>query len=414
MWRNIIMARYERMILNALVDSYENSLLSRGENKIAVHVSFPFTKKTMPEYFDESSLAYEDIHACVRELERLGFVRIVWKDGKENHIIRKLLLNEGQIQAVYRYLKRTPRKMWEEENLRLLERWEKEASEAPTSALAGFIRYLSERIREGKSVKEHIELSDMERTEQILKAVSAIEKNEEECYIREFSVKHLGDTKRLEQLLGVVGKILSRFGGAYSGMDVYEILAEHGIYHTPNYVYFKGMGRLVLGEPIDLSFLKQGIGLSGEDLKYVRLDGLSGVRKVITIENLTTFFRWAEKDSIMIYLGGYHNALRRSLLEMLHKELPAAQYLHFGDIDVGGFEIYEDLREKTGIDFQLYHMGVQELEKYRTCTKKLTANDRSRLLKLLEKKRKTDCGYLDVLEYMLAQGVKLEQECVGQ
>ena len=69
--------RYEEKILGALLDSYENSLLSRGENKVAIHVSFPFTKKTMPAYFDESSLVYEEIHGTVRHLEELGFIEVV-------------------------------------------------------------------------------------------------------------------------------------------------------------------------------------------------------------------------------------------------------------------------------------------------------------------------------------------------
>ena len=60
--------QYEGRILHALLDSYENSLLSRGENRVTIHISLPFTPKTMPAYFDESSLEYEKIHAAVRHL----------------------------------------------------------------------------------------------------------------------------------------------------------------------------------------------------------------------------------------------------------------------------------------------------------------------------------------------------------
>ena len=76
------MAQYERRILNRLLDSYENSRLSRGTNKVAVRIACPFTKKTVPEYFDESSLAYEEIHAAMEDLERRGFLSIVWKGGQ--------------------------------------------------------------------------------------------------------------------------------------------------------------------------------------------------------------------------------------------------------------------------------------------------------------------------------------------
>lgn len=134
---------------------------------------------------------------------------------------------------------------------------------------------------------------------------------------------------------------------------------------------------------------------------------------MITIENLTTFFGWAEEDSIIIYLGGYHNTVRRKLLQSIHQHMPTAQYLHFGDIDVGGFEIYEDLCRKTQITFKPYHMGIEELKTYAQYAKKLTVNDRKRLDELIEKCTE-NCEYRDVLAYMKEKGIKLEQECVQQ
>ena len=88
---------YETRILNALLNSYENSLLSRGENKVAVHISYAFTKKNMPAYFDESSMAYEEIHGGAEHLEELGFIKIIWKGNQKNHIIQKVLLCEEKI-----------------------------------------------------------------------------------------------------------------------------------------------------------------------------------------------------------------------------------------------------------------------------------------------------------------------------
>lgn len=84
------MVRYDEKILNALLDSYEKSVLSRGENKVKIQIAFSFTKKTIPEYFNESSLAYDEIHGVVKELERKEFLTIAWKKGKEGHIIEKI------------------------------------------------------------------------------------------------------------------------------------------------------------------------------------------------------------------------------------------------------------------------------------------------------------------------------------
>ncbi|MCI5622346.1 Wadjet anti-phage system protein JetD domain-containing protein [Anaerostipes sp.] len=86
-----------------------------------------------------------------------------------------------------------------------------------------------------------------------------------------------------------------------------------------------------------------------------------------------------------------------------------AEYLHFGDIDAGGYEIYENLCRKTGIPFGMYFMNLETLQKYESYARQLTENDKKRLKKLLEKQ---DCEYRDVLKYMLEKNIKLEQECI--
>ena len=189
-----------------------------------------------------------------------------------------------------------------------------------------------------------------------------------------------------------------------------EILAEYGIYHTPDYVYLKGNATLLVGaEKIDLSVLKQLLGISGEDIGRIRFENTAGVKQVITIENLTTYFRWQARDSLLLYLGGYHNSIRRALLMELYAACPLASYYHFGDIDAGGFEIYRDLREKTGIPFRMYRMDLKTLRAYENYGRPLTENDRKRLQAM---RGREELG--EVIAYMLEHDVKLEQECIFQ
>lgn len=403
--------QYEKRILHALLDSYESSSLSRGENKVSVHVAFSFTPKTMPPYFDESSLAYEDIHASVKHLEELGYIQAVWKGNKENHILQKAILCEDKIEEIYRYIGRIPKKEQQELQLRVLRQLEKTCQ---TPVASAFICWLIERLQRGKTVKEYLELGDTEETKRLVQAIYAIEQNQKEIYIREFSIHCFGDSKMLEKRLSLIGKIMRRFSENYEGMDNDAILAEHGIYHTPNYVYMKGTGCLQIGKQnrcmVNLEELHQGIGLSGEDLDTLQWMDSSLVKKVITIENLTTFFRWEEKNSVLIYLGGYHNTVRRQLLQKLYKAFPQAEFLHFGDIDIGGFEIYRDLCRRTGIPFRPYLMDIEQLQQYSEYGKKLTENDLRRLDELLEKEEYRDVW--PVLEYMREHGEKLEQECI--
>lgn len=403
--------RYEERILQTLLDSYERSRLSRGENEVAVHIAFPITPKTMPIYFDENSLAYEEIHGTAGHLEEMGYTCSVWKGGKKNHILQKIVLCDEKVDEIYRHLGRVPEKQMQQAQLAVLQELETECS---TPVARNFICWLMKRLEQGKTVKEYLNLDDTEGSRRLIRAIHRIETNQKEIYIREFSVQCFGDSKELEKKSGLIGKIFRRFSDDMEDMDNDVILAEYGIYRTPNYVYVKGSGRLRIGTPeaydIDLRSLRQGIGLSGEDLDGLEWKVDVSVKRIITIENLTTFFRWEEPDSVLIYLGGYHNAVRRKFLQKLYQVFPEAEYFHFGDIDVGGFEIYEDLCRRTGIPFTTYKMGISELEQYEQYTRELTENDRKRMDSLLNNEAYENVW--PILRYMKEHGKKLEQESI--
>ena len=402
------MVQYDKQVINKLLDTYENSLLSIGKNKRNVKIELRFTRTVLPEYFDESSFVYENIHIQMRNLEEEGLVRIVWKDQKVDYVIQKVQLNMERLTQAYAFVRRTPKCNLEEANQALLEEYcNGEKGEIPITR--EFARYLQERLNNHQPVKEYIELSNIKDTRRLFEALLSVEKNRKPCYIREFSIEHFQDSKYFERIKNQVAKIFRRFHSEYDSMDTTEILAEYGIYHTPNYVYLKGDVMVMIdGEPIKLRTLNQGLGISGEDLRKVTFSDLSRIKQVITIENLTTFFRWHEPDSLIIYLGGYHNGIRRTLLKKIYQELPRISYYHFGDIDAGGFSILKDLRNKTGIPFQMYHMDIETLKYYERYGKVLTESDRMRL-----KEMEKDEELQEVVSYMLLHNVKLEQECVG-
>ena len=58
----------------------------------------------------------------------------------------------------------------------------------------------------------------------------------------------------------------------------------------------------------------------------------------------------------------------------------------------------------------MYLMNLDVLKKYQSFGKKLTQNDRKRLENIVGR---ADESMKELIEYMLEQDVKLEQECVG-
>ena len=68
--------------------------------------------------------------------------------------------------------------------------------------------------------------------------ISALE-NKEEIFIRDFSIKHFHDSKRVEQLKAKAETLLFKYGD-YEEKD--SVLEELGIVATPTYVMLKGNG----------------------------------------------------------------------------------------------------------------------------------------------------------------------------
>ena len=354
----------ENKILNDLLDKYENSKLSRGENQRAIHIAFPFNKKTMPKYFDESSLEIETIHAAAEQMEREGLVAIAWKNQKPGYIIEKLVLCEDHVEEAYERLGRKPKREAEARTKQILEQfYQKTQGEITRSFLSRMIT----RLESEQSVKEYLDIMDHRKIEQLIDTLDKVEQNRKECYIREFSIEHFHDSKVFETLIPKICKIFREENEELTGFENEEILAEYQIYKTPGYVYMKGNVQIYSAgkQAADISAFPEGIAVavgSEEDVPDICPD--QTIDKVFTIENLTSFYRFKQEHSLVIYLGGYHDRSRRNLLMQIYQKLPDAQYYHFGDLDAGGFYILEHLKRKTGIPFQMFQMDIETLKKY--------------------------------------------------
>lgn len=225
------------------------------------------------------------------------------------------------------------------------------------------------------------------------------------CIHMRGSIRVLGDSKAFEHIKTAVVSLLCEYGD-YPDKEC--VLQDLNIVSNPGYVYVKGNGKVTIsGQTIDFGRLDGDFGLSSAVLDDIEKVEISA-SKVITIENLTTFNSFVDKDAFVIYLGGYHNSIRRNMIRKIYENNPEKKYYHYGDIDAGGFYILLDLRRKTGISFAPLNMDLGTIKKYKDFTKKLTENDRTRLEYLLG-------GEFDeVINYMLENDCKLEQEAIEQ
>lgn len=430
----------ETEILNVLLDNYEKSKSFTGTNKntqtFKVSIGSLF-----PRYLDHAEFEYyTKLNASVAFLLSKDFVSVTKKKSGE---ITYVTLNVAKLDDIYAYVKRIPRRKIQDEILRLLvfygnaDNYTGIRTGGTDSINVGAEIFLQKALcKDGKipvvketrnifrreeenplilyaeNQKQRIEKNqnvlffegDMAEYNDVLRAAKAVWENREEIFIRELSVKLFNNSKQLEKLESKVRSLLFAYG-SYEDKDT--VFEEHNVIKTPTYVMVKGCGVLDCGETIDLSKIKGDLGLSTATLKALKHVTLGGAG-VITIENLTAFHRYEPKNEMAVYLGGFHNQVKRDFLTMVYAENPGCRFRHFGDIDAGGFYILEHLKLKTGVAFEPWGMDCAVLEKYKDNVLPLTDRDRKRIQDLLEK----DLPYKDVLEYMLAHNCKLEQEAV--
>lgn len=255
--------------------------------------------------------------------------------------------------------------------------------------------------------------NNIDELDDVFKAVAFIEHNKEQLYIREVSMQVYGDSKYFENnTLQYVCSLLRRYAACKTNDEelVDEILLDYNISKEPQRLCIKGNVILVIdGKEVDIRGFSGGVEFEASELSKIESVKLNA-STLMTIENRTSYLRYKDDDTVIFYLGGYANRYQRDFIRLVCTCNPGVSYMHFGDIDAGGFWIHHNLCEITGTKFGLFGMSVEELKnpEYERCLHKLSANDVARLQELKSKPE-----YADVAEYMLDHNVKLEQEIVS-
>lgn len=254
---------------------------------------------------------------------------------------------------------------------------------------------------------------DLERMEANFKILRFLERNEEDLYLREVSMLVYGDSKWLkennyDEVCGIVRKMLGIPKEEDESMD--DLLLRYHVIPAEQEICIKGNWRIEWEDNVlEIKKQKGGISLAWSDVRDVKRI-MVRASSFMTIENKTSYQRMTQDDMAMMYLGGFANRHQIQFLKRVLQDNPELRCYHFGDIDVGGFLIHRHLCHATGISFELYCMGIRQLQdrRFQSCIKKLTDNDVSRMELLLHEDK-----YAAVAKYMKENDAKLEQEIVS-
>ena len=390
------MKNYEQLILNELLDKYEQSKLSKEGSLRNIKISIKANHKILKDYWSEASYLYRDqINMTLDNLVKKGFVDLRVTQHKELDAID---LKTASTDKIYTHLKRVNPEINRLEVFKYLRNYSTQ-----NIIIQNLISAILNKLENFQSVQSYFdELKDLKL---YIKAIEAMSLLEEDILKRNFSKKVFNDSKMFEKIENKVIRLIKEFSEEdFENND--DVLAYYHIVKTPTFAYIKGDLQIrVKNQVIDLAHYGHEIALSSSALFDLEVTQIS-VKKVITIENLTTFVAFEDPKYIAIYLGGFHNSVKREMLNKIYDFNPEMEFYHFGDIDADGMMIFEDLVNKTNINFKPYKMDVHTLEIYKEYWVGLTQNDKKRLAKL------ADGRFNELIKFMILNNCKLEQEAI--
>ncbi len=403
---------YQNKILEKLLDKYERSkqTYDSTEKLRAIMIKPADIYKDYDSDYsdiDEQSEFETDISELVNE----EYITI----RRKEKIISRIVLNVDLLDKIYTLMKREPRKLAIQNEINLYKEWI-----GKNELISRYCTHQIELLESGKTAKYKIKVA-----ENLLRLLEFVLSNRQMILERELSIAVFGDTKIFEKeyrnkLLYVL-KTYGNYNDLISEIEEekdnekeereeieHSILEELNIYSNPKYVYFKGCAEITFEDGNSYKLSSDiPIALPMDKLNTIKSFVISD-SAIMTVENLASYNRMYEKDCFVIYLAGYHNIAKQSLIKLIASQNDIKEWYHFGDIDPDGFLILENLKKKTGINFKPVYMSINELKKYEKYTKKLEDNDTTKAQGLINKGL-----YVDIMEYMLKNNVKLEQEIVS-
>lgn len=398
------MNKYEIKIVNALLKKYYKRKAIHKDAEINRRIDLPATK-ILKDYSDYNVNLNEKelVNKAIISLEEYGFITV--SKLKLSEDFEKIYLCVDNVESLEEYAAKNldiiPRSFAVDELKSIIKKYRNKGE---------IVNYYIDELE--NTIQNRSIRMDVMKEEDILKIITFLENNKEFLYIREVSMLIFGDSKYLENYRKT--QVCSILYSYYvkNGEDVFReenLLERFNVYDIDQEICIKGP--VLIGfenKTIDIDGLTGGVSFSIKDIDKIKRIVVNSDR-VMTIENKTSFLRMNQGDCY-IYLGGFATKPQVTFIKKLIENNPDKRYLHFGDIDAGGFWIHKKLCEQTNMKFDLFCMDKKTLQNdnYKDYVKSLTENDVVRLTNL-----KDNSEYQECIEWILKNNFKLEQEIVS-
>ena len=387
-----------------LLDVYENSVTYKGQN--IKNQSFAIKPEKIFYEYNGDYTDQDEVNQFNREMQSLMEFEFVILDYERGiPVISKIKLNTNSINEIYSVLKREDITVKRNREIKMYTQYM-----GVHDIMDAFCKSQVERLNDYKDAKYTSDIAI-----NILKLLKYVLGNNSDIMERELSVAVLGDTKLFEKSYkSRICSIIEEYGELELDLSVLDkkekekaILEEYQVFSNPSYIFFKGNVDIHYVDGNSISVTPDNpIAILSEAIARIEMIKVNSNR-IVTVENLTSYNRINDNKSTFIYLSGYHNTAKQRFLKKIAENNSGVSWFHFGDIDPDGYYILKNLVEKTGIAFVPLYMDVQQLINCKQYCKPLEKNDMVKANSLLKFH-----FYDEVMEFMLANNCKLEQEII--
>lgn len=404
----------QSVILNRLLDKYENSKHLSEPGTSTRRVMLRIEKKELPEYLYEDAAIRDSYNEAALELEKQHLVQLKWVKGCP--VLSAVILCLDRIIPCYAAAERVHPRVRA-----------KQVSDAVRIALAGvavpWIMAWKEDVC--KSADEQMKVpafckKDDASLRDLLGALRGYAALSGSITMRAFSSRCFSDTKYFERnvrdlFLTIARKYDTELALACdeNKLGEREQLAFLGIYARPELYELAGNCTIQTSQgSICIGAEPYGLALPSTLVDFIMEIDLTAIRSITFIENKTNYdaYVMSEKqpEELVVYHGGFLSPKKKRLIASIaHAASETTKIRFWADIDTGGFRMFRHLQElipsltpmrMSGEFVDSFHeYGLARSEEYLSSLRIDMENGKYPL-------------FQDAIEQILDYGVTIEQE----
>ena len=342
----------QSVILNRLLDKYENSKHLSEPGTSTRRVMLRVGKKELPEYIYEDAAIRDSYNEAALELEKQHLVQLKWVKGCP--VLSAVILCLDRIIPCYAAAERVHPRVRA-----------KQVSDAVRIALAGvavpWIMAWKEDVC--KSADEQMKVpafckKDDASLRDLLGALRGYAALSGSITMRAFSSRCFSDTKYFERnvrdlFLTIARKYDTELALACdeNKLGEREQLAFLGIYARPELYELAGNCTIQTSQgSICIGAAPYGLALPSTLVDFIMEIDLTAIRSITFIENKTNYdaYVMSEKqpEELVVYHGGFLSPKKKRLIASIaHAASETTKIRFWADIDTGGFRMFRHLQE---------------------------------------------------------------------